>query len=372
MRAPAWQELAAAYSGRRVLVTGHTGFKGGWLTLWLSSLGARVSGYGLEPDTSAALFSAARIDDLCESRIADVRDLAALRKALQNDEPEVVFHLAAQSLVRRSYIEPVTTIETNVLGTANVLEAVRLEGRPCAVVIVTSDKCYENREWVHGYREEDPLGGHDVYSASKAAAELVAASYRRSFFPPDRLSEHGVAVATARAGNVIGGGDWAQDRIVPDAVSALSEGRPIPVRNPRAVRPWQHVVEPLGGYLLLGSRVLGGGTDAARFCEAWNFGPSLDASLPVSALVERLVRHWGEGTWEDRGDPSAPHEAGLLRLAIDKVWNLLGWAPRWDLDEAVRRTVEWYKAWLAGASPDALRRLALEQIGDYLAEEEGG
>jgi CDP-glucose 4,6-dehydratase len=261
----------------------------------------------------------------------------------------------------------VETIETNVLGTANLLEAIRLEGRRCAVVIVTSDKCYENREWVHGYREEDSLGGHDVYSASKAATELVTASYRRSFFPPALLSQHGVALASARSGNVIGGGDWAQDRIVPDAITALAAGRPIPVRNPEAVRPWQHVLEPLGGYLLLGARLLEGGNAAGAACEAWNFGPSLEASVPVSSLVTALLRHWGEGGWEDRRDPAAPHEAGLLRLSIDKAWHRLGWAPRWSLDDAVSRTVAWYRAFLSGAGAEALRSLSLVQIDDFLS-----
>jgi len=296
-------------------------------------------------------------------------DISRTDRTLQQlvEKVDVVFHLAAQPLVRRSYSEPLETLQTNVLGTANLLESVRLEGLRCAVVVVTSDKCYENREWVHGYREEDPLGGHDVYSASKAATELVTASYRRSFFPPARLTEHGVAVASARAGNVIGGGDWARDRIVPDAIAALAEGRPIPVRNPKAVRPWQHVLEPLGGYLLLGARLLEGESRAGAACEAWNFGPSLEASVPVSALVEALVRHWGAGKWEDRRDLEAPHEAGLLRLSIDKAWNRLGWAPRWSLQDAVSRTVAWYRAVLSGADPKSLRALCSEQIDDFLS-----
>lgn len=357
------ERLRSAYAGRSVFVTGHTGFKGSWLTVWLSLLGARVSGYALAADTEPSLFVAAGVEGLCEHRVADVRSLGDLRSALHQAQPDVIFHLAAQPLVRRSYVEPLQTLETNVIGTANLLEAVRLEARPCAVVVVTSDKCYENREWVHGYREEDPLGGHDVYSASKAAAEIVAASYRRSFFDPERLLGHGVAVATARAGNVIGGGDWAADRLVPDAIAALAAGRPISVRNPSAVRPWQHVLEPLSAYLLLGAQLLPSGDAAgAAFCEAWNFGPSLEASVPVSTLVGALVREWGSGAWEDRSDPSAPHEAGLLRLSVDKAWNRLGWAPRWSLGEAVRCTVEWYRAFHEGRPPTALKGLCEAQI----------
>lgn len=370
MTRPWIADLRPAYEGRSVFVTGHTGFKGSWLTVWLSMLGARVSGYALEPDTEPSLFRAAGVERLCRHRVADVRNSAELRSALHEAAPDVVFHLAAQPLVRRSYEEPLQTVETNVLGTANLLEAIRLEGRSCAVVVVTSDKCYENREWVHGYREEDPLGGHDVYSASKAAAEIVTASYRRSFFPPSKLESHGISLATARAGNVIGGGDWAADRLVPDAVAAIAAGGPVPVRNPSAVRPWQHVLEPLGAYLLLGARLLSSEREsAARCCEAWNFGPSLEASVPVAVLVEALAREWGSGAWEDRSDPAAPHEAGLLRLSIDKAWNRLGWAPRWSLEEAVRRTVEWYRSFHDGAASEALLRLCAAQIEAYAGEE---
>jgi CDP-glucose 4,6-dehydratase len=375
--------LRAAWSGRRVLLTGHTGFKGSWLALWLADLGAEVTGYALAPDTTPSLFEAAGVERACaRSVLADVRDLARLRAVLEEARPDAVLHLAAQPLVRLSYQEPVQTVEVNVLGTAHVLEAVRLSGRPCAVVVVTSDKCYENREWPWGYREDEPMGGHDVYSMSKGAAELVTASWRRSFFHPARLAEHGVAVASARAGNVVGGGDWARDRIVTDCIAALAEGRAIPVRNPGAVRPWQHVLEPLSGYLLLGARLMGQPPPPApsgagpvgpgevqgpaAYCEPWNFGPRPEDARTVREVVEALVRHWGAGSWEDRSDPAAPHEAGLLRLSIEKAWGRLGWGPRWRFDETLRRTVEWYRAFHAGAAAPDLAALCRRQIHEYL------
>jgi len=379
--APTAEELRAAYAGKRVLLTGHTGFKGSWLTLWLANLGAEVTGYALAPDTNPSLFEAAGVDRACRSVIADVRDLERFRAVLRETRPDFVFHLAAQPLVRLSYEAPVDTIETNVLGTAHVLEAVRQEARPCAVVVVTSDKCYENREWIYGYREDEPMGGHDVYSMSKGAAELVVSSYRRSFFHPAKLAEHGIAVASARAGNVVGGGDWAKDRIVPDCISALAQKRPIPVRNPNGVRPWQHVLEPLGGYLLLGARlagidsfapsvasaVAGGGVEArARYCEPWNFGPRAEDARSVRAVVEALIEFWGSGAWEDKHDPGAPHEAGLLRLSVEKAEARLGWAPRWRFEETFRRTVEWYRTFHADTGKDDLAALCRRQIEEYL------
>ncbi len=367
MNAPTEAELRRAYAGKRVLLTGHTGFKGGWLALWLADLGADVTGYALAPDPMPSLFHAASVERVCRSVIADVRDLARLRAALADARPDYVFHLAAQPLVRLSYELPVETIQTNVLGTAHVLDAIRQVGRPCAVVVVTSDKCYENREWIYGYREDEPMGGHDVYSMSKGAAELVAASFRRSFFHPAKLAEHGIGVASARAGNVVGGGDWAKDRIVPDAVSALAVKRPIPIRNPNAVRPWQHVLEPLGGYLLLGARLAGVGTDRPDlFCEGWNFGPRPDDARSVREVVEALIRAWGNGSWDDRHDPGALHEAGLLRLSIDKAQSRLGWTPRWRFEKTFRRTVEWYRAFHAGASPAELAALCRAQMKEYL------
>jgi CDP-glucose 4,6-dehydratase len=356
--------LRAVYAGKRVLVTGHTGFKGGWLTVWLNSLGADVTGLALEPNGDPSFFSDVGVIDLCHHNIGDIRDADLVRTKVHEARPDIIFHLAAQPLVRRSYDEPLETLQTNVMGTANVLEAVRAERRPCAVVVVTSDKCYENREWVHGYRENDPMGGHDVYSMSKGATELVVQSWRESFFPPERLGDHGVALASARAGNVIGGGDWAKDRIVPDAVRALAAGKPVPVRNPGSVRPWQHVLEPLGGYLLLGARLLGG--EAPNYCEAWNFGPAPESTRPVSDVVRAMVECWGSGSWVAAPEAVALHEAGLLRLSIEKAFARLGWSPLWGLREAVARTAEWYRAREDGARGKALRQLSLRQIEEYL------
>lgn len=364
---PTSAELARAYAGRRVFVTGHTGFKGAWLSRWLLDLGAEVTGYALAPDTSPSLFEQLGLAAHLHHHVADVRDLPRLRAALDGSRADVVFHLAAQPLVRRSYDEPTLTLETNVMGTAHVLEAVRAAGRPCAAVMVTSDKCYENREQLDGYREDEPMGGHDVYSMSKGAAELVIASWRRSFFPPEALARHGVGVASGRAGNVIGGGDQAADRIIPDCVRALTRGAAIPVRNPGAVRPWQHVLEPLGGYLLLGARLLGVGTDApGRFCEGFNFGPQTEATRPVRDVVRALIDAWGGGSWDDRSDPAAVHEAKLLRLSIEKARARLGWAPRWDFERTIAETARWYRAWHEGAPGAELDALCSAQIRHYL------
>ncbi len=365
MASPSDAELRRAYAGRRVLVTGHTGFKGSWLTLWLRELGAEVTGFALEPEGSPAMFDALGLHETCRHLVGDVRDLAALRAAVDGCHPEFVFHLAAQPLVRLSYRCPVETLDTNVMGTAKVLEALRLGGRPCAAVIVTSDKCYENRETLWGYREDEPMGGRDVYSMSKGAAELVVASYRRSFFPAERDASHGVRVASARAGNVVGGGDWAEDRIVPDAVRAITAGRALGVRNPRAVRPWQHVVEPLAGYLLLGARLAG--DDGQRYAEGWNLGPALDRTYTVREVVDALVTAWGEGGWQDQSEPGAPHEAALLRLSVEKAAARLGWHPRWGLQATMARTAAWYKAHARGASAAELRALSLRQIDEYLS-----
>jgi len=360
------QALHRAFHGRRVLVTGHTGFKGGWLTVWLASLGADVTGFALPPVPGPSLFVDAGLNQVCRSVVGDIRNPALVAKVLEDSRADVVFHLAAQPLVRRSYEEPVLTLETNVMGTAHLLEAIRRTRRPCVVVVVTSDKCYENREWSYAYRENDAVGGHDLYSASKAATELVVQSYRRSFFDPERLREHGVALASARAGNVIGGGDWAQDRIVPDAIRALSAGRPVPVRNPRAVRPWQHVLEPLCGYMFLASRLLEeGDPDRSRLCEAWNFGPSHECAKSVEAVVSLLIEAWGDGTWTSASQPGAPHEAGLLRLAIDKAMGRLGWSPRWDLRQAVQATALWYREHRRGIAPGKLRSFTEQQITAY-------
>lgn len=369
MAVPRAEELRAAYAGKRVLLTGHTGFKGSWLSLWLGELGAEVTGYALAPDQRPALYEVAGVEAaLARSVVADLRDLPRLRAVVAETRPHYLFHLAAQSLVRRSYEEPIETIGSNVLGTAHVLEALRQAGRPCACVIVTSDKCYENQEWIYGYREHEPMGGHDVYSMSKGAAELVTSSYRRSFFDPARLAEHGVAVASARAGNVVGGGDWAKDRIVPDSIAALAQGRPIPVRNPSSVRPWQHVLEPLGGYLLVGARLAGvGSPPPADCCGPWNFGPRAEDARPVREVVEAVISAWGKGSWDDRHDPRAPHEAGLLRLSSEKAQALLGWTPRWRFEQTFEKTVAWYRAFYGGAGAAAMAELSRRQIAEYLA-----
>ncbi len=355
--------IAEAFAGRSVFLTGQTGFKGSWLAIWLHRLGARVAGYSLPPPTEPSNFQASAVRDLLSAHYeADVRDQAALNAAVAETQPDVVFHLAAQSLVRESYQNPRHTFEVNVLGTVGVLEAVRAAGRPCAVVVVSSDKCYENVEQVWGYREIDPLGGFDPYSASKGAVEIVAAAYRRSFFHPDALERHGVKLATARAGNVIGGGDWAKDRIIPDIVAHLAAGQPVPVRSPKAVRPWQHVLEPLGGYLTLAARMLE--SDDPRWCNAWNFGPLPGNEIPVRRLVELFLQTWGEGSWRDASRPDQPHEAGALRLSIDKAIGQLDWRPRWNVAEAVRRTAQWYRRY--HNSPNAnMRAACCEEIDLY-------
>jgi CDP-glucose 4,6-dehydratase len=336
------RSLADTFGGRRVLLTGHTGFKGSWLAIWLHRLGARVSGYGLGPPSEPNNFSAAGVRRLLADHYeADVRDAMLLDQAVARADPDVVFHLAAQPLVRTGYAMPRETFEVNVIGTAAVLDAVRARGKSCVVILVTSDKCYENREQVWGYRETDPLGGDDPYSASKGAAEIVAAAYRRSFFDPRELAEHGIKIATVRAGNVIGGGDWAADRLVPDAIRRLSAARAVPVRNPHAIRPWQHVLDPLCGYLTLAARMLE--SDDPRWCEAWNFGPLPGQEMSVAELVSRFVETWGGGRWIDVSDRSQPHEAGLLRLSIDKSLGQLGWRPAWTCEEAIDRTVAWYR-----------------------------
>jgi CDP-glucose 4,6-dehydratase len=364
---PTASELGEAYRGRGVFVTGHTGFKGAWLTTWLRQLGANVTGYALDPDTTPALFDELALSADCSDIRADVRDSTRLADAVREANADYVFHLAAQPLVRRSYDEPLETLSTNVMGTAHLLEAVRQARRPCAVVVVTSDKCYENDGSGRPMSEGDAMGGHDVYSMSKGATELVVSSYRRSFFSPSHLGEHGVALASARAGNVIGGGDWARDRILPDAISALAAGKPVPVRNPAATRPWQHVLEPLGGYLLLGARLLQGSNPLrASFCDGWNFGPDPEGSRPVREVVTSVLANWGAGTWEDRSDPSAHHEAPVLSLAIDKAQKQLNWRPRWDFSETIRRTVAWYRAQHDAPDGKGLRSLSESQITDYM------
>ncbi len=344
----------ACWAGRRVLLTGHTGFKGSWLALWLLRLGARVTGVALNPDTSPSLFDGLNLagadlpGELVDHR-ADIRAPAALAELEAAADPEVVLHLAAQPLVRRSYADPLGTWATNLQGSLHLLEALRPLRHPCAVVMVTTDKVYANREWCYGYRETDRLGGHDPYSASKAAAELAIASWRASFSGSAPHQTPQLAIATARAGNVIGGGDWATDRIVPDAMRACATGEPLALRNPHATRPWQHVLEPLSGYLLLAEALL---RDPAAHAEAWNFGPQLEANRPVAELVAALHQHW-PGSWRDLSDPQAPHEAGLLHLVIDKASQRLLWQPRWDFATTVARTAGWYRQVASGAEPRA-------------------
>jgi CDP-glucose 4,6-dehydratase len=327
--------LGAAYKGKRVFVTGHTGFKGSWLCEWLLHLGAEVAGFSLEPE-EGALFRELGLETRLAHQLGDIRDRALLADAIRGFHPDHVFHLAAQPLVLASYDRPLETFETNVNGTLNLLEALRPLQSPCAVVCVTTDKCYENREWLQGYRETDKLGGNDPYSASKAMAELGIASCRRSFFGGSP-----VRIASARAGNVLGGGDWAADRIVPDAIRALKAGAEVPVRNPKSTRPWQHVLEPLGGYLLLGARLLG--SSGADFCTAFNFGPWTDSNRSVRELVEEILKHW-PGEWADTSDGASPHEAHLLHLSIDKAYHMLGWSPVWDFAQTVTKTVEGYRS----------------------------
>lgn len=340
------------WRGKRVLVTGHTGFKGSWLVLWLHKLGAQVTGFALPPESSPNLYEAADAGREIDSVMGDIRDLGSVRAVFDRYRPEIVFHLAAQSLVPESYARPVDTFTTNVIGTVNVLEAVR-SGDVRAVVNVTSDKCYENREWHWPYRENEPLGGRDPYSSSKACAELVTAAYRMSF-----LESAGVTVASARAGNVIGGGDWAKDRLVPDLIRAIGKGEPLRVRNPDAVRPWQHVLEPLSGYLQLAERL---GQDR-RLSGSWNFGPAADDARSVQWIVDRLTALWGQGAAWEIDKRSHPHEAFQLTVDSSKARAVLCWKPRWALDRALESIVEWHKAHLAGAD---MRAMTLAQIGAY-------
>ena len=351
------QRIKDFYAGQRVLVTGHTGFKGGWLCLWLKHLGASVSGFSLAPAGTPNLFELTQLEGELQSQIGDIRDPGRLRSVMEQAQPSIVFHLAAQPLVRLSYSDPVGTFATNVMGTVHLLDAVRNVPSVRGVVVVTSDKCYDNKEWVWGYRENEAMGGADPYSCSKGCAELVTAAYRRSFAGP----QAGQSIASARAGNVFGGGDWSDDRLIPDIAKAVMKGQPVIIRNPTAVRPWQHVLEPLGGYLLLGQKLLSGDS---MWADAWNFGPDPGADLTVGELAETVLQRWGKGSLAVQPEPLAPHEAHLLRLDSSKARKLLKWRPALSLGEAISWTVDWYRAF--ERAPKMMRKVTNSQIEQYI------
>ncbi|MBU2261021.1 MAG: CDP-glucose 4,6-dehydratase [Proteobacteria bacterium] len=358
------------YKNKTVLITGHTGFKGSWLAIWLKELGADVVGYSLDPPSEPNNFEATKLQEKITHIHGDIRDLDRLMETFKKNQPEFVFHLAAQPLVRLSYNEPKLTFDTNVGGTVNVFEAVRKTPSVKVLVNITSDKCYENKEWVWGYRENDPLGGHDPYSASKGCAELVFSAYLNSFFSPSAAQNRPIGAASARAGNVIGGGDWGADRLVPDCIRAISGHQPIGIRNPRAVRPWQHVLEPLGGYLLLGAALWQG---PQKYSGAWNFGPDDGSHLAVAEMADRLIKFWGDGSWSDSGTDfksvpqgDALHEAKLLKLNCDKAHAELNWHSVLTIDECLQMTAEWYKIFYAGSSNESTYKFCTQQIAEYV------
>jgi CDP-glucose 4,6-dehydratase len=348
---------AVFWKDKKVFLTGHTGFKGGWLSLWLTSMGAKVTGYALAPNTAPNLFDVLMIDSLTKkSHIADIRDLASLQKAMLEAEPDVVIHMAAQPLVRYSYANPVETYATNVMGTVHVLESARTIDSVRATVIVTTDKCYENKEWVWGYRENEPMGGFDPYSSSKGCAELVTAAYRQSYFStPNSINK----IASARAGNVIGGGDWSEDRLIPDAIKAFDANVPLMIRNPLATRPWQHVLEPLSGYLILAQALYEQGI---AFASGWNFGPRNEDNRAVQEVVDLLISNWGSSArWKKEGSDQ-PHEANLLKLDCSKAYSQLGWTPKWNLETATQKIVQWQKAYKA---KEDMLEISLKQIKEF-------
>lgn len=350
----------AFWKSKKVLITGHTGFKGGWMSLWLQQLGAELTGFALPPPTSPSFFNVTSVSKNMVSIIGDIRDEALLSSTMTLSAPEIVIHMAAQPLVRRSYVDPVETYSTNVMGTVHLLEAVRKTPSVRAVVIVTTDKCYENKEWVWGYRENESMGGYDPYSSSKACAELVTAAYRSSFFSLKGAGKHDLALASARAGNVIGGGDWADDRLVPDILHAIQNGKMVNVRNPNSTRPWQHVLEPLNGYLVLAERLC---TQGASIAEAFNFGPAEEDVKPVKWIVEELTKQWGSDvSWQADVATDQLHEANYLKLDCSKAHSLLNWHPRLDLRSSLASIVFWHKAYLAG---EDMRKITLNQIDNF-------
>ena len=354
--------FGGAFRGKRVFLTGHTGFKGSWLCLWLHQLGSKVYGYSQEPPTTPNHFGESEMEELLESHeIADVRDANRLRQSIQACQPDLIIHMAAQTVVKVGYSDPLETFSTNVMGTASLLEAIRQLKQPCSAVIVTSDKCYENREQVWGYRECDPMGEKDPYGASKGAAELVVRSYRDSFFPVAAIERHGIKIASARAGNVIGGGDWTEHALLVDAVKAVTNRNPIQVRSPDAFRPWQHVLQALSGYLTLAQKLLT--TEDSKYCSGWNIGPVPGNELPVRNVVQLFLDEWGDGTWIDASDPAAPREAGILRLSIDKALWELDWKPCWDVRESIRQTARWYRHHLN--SKGKMREFSQHQIAQF-------
>ncbi|MGF1730488.1 CDP-glucose 4,6-dehydratase [Photobacterium kasasachensis] len=353
------------WRGKKVFVTGHTGFKGSWLSLWLHEMGAIVKGYSLPAPTTPSLYEEAQIGGCVESEEGDIRNFEQLRKSISLFQPEIVFHMAAQPLVRLSYDDPIGTYSTNVMGTVHLLEAVKQVGGIKAVVNITSDKCYENREWVWGYREEEAMGGYDPYSNSKGCAELVASSYRQSFFNEDKYEDHGCALASVRAGNVIGGGDWADDRLIPDMLKAFSNGDAVEIRSPHAIRPWQHVLEPLSGYITIAEHLYENGTE---YAEGWNFGPREDDAKPVQWIVENLVHQWGEGASWYLSEGEHPHEAHYLKLDCSKAKMRLNWQPVWGLEETLSRIVVWQKAWLNG---EDIKQHTLNEIKEYMKARAG-
>lgn len=351
------------WQGKRVLLTGHTGFKGSWLSMWLYLLGAKVTGYALKPPTSPSLFDICQIGQLVTSVIGDIRDYDRLKQVLQEAQPEIIIHMAAQPLVRDSYRNPVETYAINVMGTVHLLEAARQSSSVKAVVNVTTDKCYENKEWVWGYRENEPMGGYDPYSNSKACSELVTAAYRTSFFNPASYSEHGIALASARAGNVIGGGDWAADRLIPDFIRSLEQGEKIRIRSPQAIRPWQHVLEPLSGYLLLSEKLY---KEGSKFAEGWNFGPEDSDVKTVEWIVQKLCTLWGENAGYELDRLSHPHEATFLKLDCSKARMRLQWTPRWDLNYSLIKIIEWVRHYQQHQS---MREICFQQIQEFTDKE---